>query len=284
MIPAIDAHHHFWDPETGEYPWMTGAVLLIRRVFAPADMRPLLAPAGVAKTILVQTRSSLAESRAFLVTAEATDFIAGVVAWVDLAAADVGEVLDGLLAGPGGKWLVGIRHMVHDEPDPQWLCRPDVRDGLRAVAARGLTYDLLLRPREMPAALQTVRALPDLRFVIDHIAKPDIAGGGFEPWAALMRPFGGEPQVWCKLSGMVTEADWKTWTAADIAPYVAEALRIFGPHRCMMGSDWPVCLLAADYQRTVDLVRGAIAGLEQTEQSAVLRDAAVAAYRLPPIG
>lgn len=280
MIPAIDAHHHFWDPDRGDYPWMAGRVLPIRRIFTPDDLRPLLEPAGVKKTILVQTWSSLDESRQFLALAHSTDFIAGVVAWVDLAAANVGDVLDGLLAGTGGKWLVGIRHQVHDEADPRWLCHRDVQRGLQAVQARGLAYDLLIRPREMPAALETVRALPGLRFVIDHIAKPKIAKNGFEDWAGLIGQFGAEPHVWCKLSGMVTEADWGSWKAAQIAPYIAEVLRIFGPHRVMMGTDWPVSLLASDYQGTVDLVRNAIADLDETDQRAVLWDTAAHAYRL----
>jgi L-fuconolactonase len=280
MIPAIDAHHHFWDPDHGDYPWMIGTVLPIRRVFTPDDMRPLLAPAGVEKTVLVQTWSSLEESRAFLRLAESTDFIAGVVAWVDLTAADVGTQLDGLLAGPGGNWLVGIRHQVHDEADARWLCRPDVRRGLAEVAKRGLVYDLLVRPRELPAALETVRAFPALRFVIDHIAKPEIAKAGFDRWSPLLQPFGAEANVWCKLSGMVTEADWANWTPADIAPYIAEVLRIFGPSRCLMGSDWPVSLLAADYQRTIGLVRDAIIGLTEADQRAILWGSAAHVYRL----
>jgi L-fuconolactonase len=259
---------------------MVGPVLPIRQVFAPDDMRPLLAPAGIQKTILVQTWSSCAESQEFLALAEATDFIAGVVAWVDLKAADVADRLNGLLAGPGGKWLVGIRHQVHDEADPRWLCQPDVRRGLMAVQAQGLVYDLLIRPREMEAALDTVRALPDLRFVIDHIAKPEIAKDGFVRWARLMKPFGAEANVWCKLSGMVTEADWATWAPDQITPYIEEVLNIFGPKRCMMGTDWPVSLLASDYQRTVDLVRDAIAGLDEESQRAVLWTSAAEAYRL----
>jgi L-fuconolactonase len=280
MIPAIDAHHHVWDPDRGDYPWMTGPVLPIRRVFTPDDMRPLLAPAGVQKTILVQTWSSLDESRAFLRLAEATDFIAGVVAWVDLTASDVAAQIDALLAGPGGKWLVGVRHQVHDEPDARWLWRADVRRGLAEVATRGLVYDLLVRPRELPAALETVRAFPTLRFVIDHIAKPEIAKAGFDLWSPLLQPFGDEANIWCKLSGMVTEADWANWRPADIAPYIAETLRIFGPKRCLMGSDWPVSLLAADYQRTISLVRDAIARLPEADQRAVLWDSAAHVYRL----
>ena len=279
-LPAIDSHHHFRDPNRGDYPWMVGPVLPIRRVYTPDDMRPLLAPAGVRKTILLQTWSSYAESQEFLALAEATDFIAGVVAWVDLEAADVAERLDELLAGPGGKWLVGIRHQVHDEADPRWLFRPEVRRGLMAVQARGVVYDLLIRPREMVAALATVRALPDLRFVIDHIAKPEIAKDDFLRWSKLMQPFGNAANVWCKLSGMVTEAHWATWTPEQITPYIDEVLRIFGPERCMMGTDWPVSLLASDYKRTVDLMRDAIAGLDEEGQRAVLWRAATEAYRL----
>ncbi len=280
MIPAIDAHHHFWDPDRGDYPWMIGPVTPIRRIFTPEDLRPLLAPAGVEKTILVQTWSSFDESHAFLDLAEATDFIAGVVAWVDLTAPHVGAQLDALMAAKGGKWLVGVRHQVHDEPDPRWLCRPEVRRSLVEVAARGLVYDLLIRLREIPAALETVRALPKLRFVIDHIAKPDIARNGFAAWSNLMQPFGAEANVWCKLSGMVTEADWAKWTPAQIAPYIAEVLRIFGPGRCMMGSDWPVSLLAADYGSTISLVRDAIADLPEADQRAILRDTAADVYHL----
>lgn len=280
MIPAIDAHHHFWDPDRGYYPWMTGPVMPIRRTFTPGDLRPLLAPAGVEKTVLVQTWSSFDESHAFLDLADAANFIAGVVAWVDLTASDAGARLDALLAAKGGKWLVGVRHQVHDEPDPRWLCRADVRRGLAEVAARGLVYDLLIRPREIPAALETVRALPGLRFVIDHIAKPEIARNGFAAWSRLMQPFGDEAHVWCKLSGMVTEADWATWTAVQIAPYIAEVLRIFGPKRCLMGSDWPVSLLAAGYGSTVGLVRDAIAGQPERDQRAVLWDNAADVYRL----
>ncbi len=280
MIPAIDAHHHFWDPNAGDYPWMVGPVMPIRRIFTPVDLGPLLNPAAVAKTVLVQTWSSYDESHAFLETARQTDYIAGVVAWVDLTSQDVGADLDRLLAAPGGKWLVGIRHQVHDEADPRWLCRLDVRQGLHAVAKRGLAYDLLIRPREMAAALETAVALPDLRFVIDHISKPEITRSGFDQWAKLMRPFGLLPNVWCKLSGMVTEADWVTWTPDDITPYIAEVLHIFGPSRCLMGSDWPVCLLAADYKRTVMLVRDAIADLTESDQRAVLWDSAETVYRL----
>ena len=180
---------------------MAGSVLPIRRVFTPDDMRPLLAPAGVQKTILVQTWSSHAESRAFLALAQATDFIAGLVTWVDLEAPDVAEKPDDFCAGPQGMWLVGIRHQVQHQADPRWLCRSEVRRGLRAVPAHELVYDRLIVPRELIAALETVRVMPGLPYVIDHIAKPEIAKDGFVRWTKLMRPFDAERQVWCQLPG-----------------------------------------------------------------------------------
>jgi len=173
----VDAHHHFWDPAETDYPWLTDDLAVIRRRFGPEDLEPLLAATGVEKTVLVQTRSSRAETEAFLATAARTPFIAGVVGWVDLRDPGVAYALSQLQDGIGGQKLVGIRHQVHDEPDPDWLRRPDVRRGIVAVGAAGLPYDLLLRPRELPAALDTVRSLPDVRFVIDHLAKPPIRDG-----------------------------------------------------------------------------------------------------------
>ena len=210
--PVIDAHHHLWDPAEADYPWMTEAVRPIIRRFAVEDLAPLLPVAGVDGTVVVQARHDLAETRALLATAAVTPFIAGVVGWVDLTADDVAGTIDALRAGPGGDRLVGIRHQVHDEPDAEWLSRRDVRRGLAAVEAAGLAYDLLIRPREFPAARAIVEDLPDLRFVIDHLAKPPIRGGATEVWAAGLRSFGARPNVWCKLSGLVTEADWATWT------------------------------------------------------------------------
>ena len=278
---AIDAHQHFWDPATADYPWMTASLAPIRRAFAPHDLRAELAPAGVARTILVQVRASEEETRDFLKIAAATDFVAGVVGWVDLTASDVGDRLDRLLASPHGSWLVGIRHQVHDEADAEWLLRDDVVRGLAEIERRGLAYDLLVRPRELPAALQTVAAFPGLRFVVDHIAKPDIAGGGFSTWSDHLQPFAAHrAHVWCKLSGIVTEADWRAWSIEQLRPYLNEAIAIFGPSRCMLGSDWPVCLLAATYRQVVDLVRDCIADLPDVDQNAILQGSATTAYCL----
>ncbi|GAA0540904.1 L-fuconolactonase [Rhizomicrobium palustre] len=277
----IDAHQHFWNPDRGDYGWLSGPFAPIRRIFTPDDLSPELAANGVNATVLVQTWSSVDETRAFLTLASATPFIAGVVGWVDLTAANVADVIAELKAGQGGTYLVGIRHQVHDEPDADWLLRPDVRRGLQAVADHGLVYDLLLKPRELPAALKTVQAFPHLRFVIDHIAKPDIRGHGFSAWAELMAPFAAERgHVWCKLSGMVTEADWENWTLVDLQPYIDEVLRLFGPSRVLYGSDWPVCRVAGGYTKWLAALKQAIAARTAIEHAQILGGSAQELYRL----
>jgi L-fuconolactonase len=259
---------------------MTDALASIRRRFAPEDLRPLLAANGVDRTILVQTRSSLDETREFLATAAQHDFIAGVVGWVDLTG-DVAKQVASLRARPGGAKLVGIRHQVHDEADPEWLARKDVRKGVAAVGKAGLTYDILVRTRELPAALAMVRALPDMRFVIDHLAKPPIASGAIDEWAARLKPVAACPNVFVKVSGMVTEADWKRWTVRDITPYVQRVLDWFGPERCVFGSDWPVCLVAASYAHVIDACGQAIGDLPIAERERIFGGNAVELYRLP---
>jgi L-fucono-1,5-lactonase len=276
----VDAHHHFWDPTQADYPWLTDELARIRRPFGPDDLRPLLGEAGVDRTVLVQTRSSERETVAFLVIAAITPFVAGVVGWVDLTDPKVDIALERLGRGVGGDRLVGVRHQVHDEPDSDWLRRPDVRRGITAVGEAGLVYDLLVRPRELPAALDTVRSLPGVRFVIDHLAKPPIKDGDLEPWASLIRPFGKEPNVSCKLSGLVTEADWETWKPANLAPFVDVAMEVFGPRRLIVGSDWPVCLLAGTYSQVLDAARTLTAGLAPDEREAVFGRNAIEVYRL----
>ena len=251
----VDGHHHVWDPATADYPWMTDELAVIRRRFEPADLAPELAANGIDRTVLVQTRASLDETVRFLALTEETPFIAGVVGWVDLTDPGLASTLRRLAAGRGGRRLVGIRHQVHDEPDPDWLRRQDVRRGLATIADRGLVYDLLVRPRELPAAIDTVDALPDLRFVVDHIAKPEIRTRGWEPWASRLAELASHANAWCKVSGLVTEADWHAWAPDDIRPYVDHVVGLFGPERLLFGSDWPVCLLAASYAQVVELAR-----------------------------
>jgi L-fuconolactonase len=277
---VVDAHHHFWDPSGTDYPWMTDELARIRRRFGPADLAPLLEATGVDRTILVQTLSSVAETQQFLELAAETPFVAGVVGWVDLAADDVEDAIASLREGPGGDRLVGIRHQVHDEADPDWLLRPEVRRGIAAVGRAGLAYDLLVRSRELPAALQTARALPDVRFVIDHLAKPPIREALLEPWADLIALFGEVPNAWCKVSGMVTEADWEGWRTEDFTPFVERAMTAFGPRRLLFGSDWPVCLVAASYEQVHELARRLLGGLNMAEHDAVFGANAEVVYRL----
>jgi L-fuconolactonase len=253
----------------------------IRRRFGPEDLAPLLAAAGVDRTVLVQTISTLDETREFLATAAETDFIAGVVGWVDLTHPSVDDTVAALRAGAGGRFLAGIRHQVHDEADPRWLLRDDVRRGVRAVGDAGLVYDLLVKTRELPAAVELATSLPHVRFVLDHIAKPRMAAGPRDAdWEAAMKPLAACENVHCKLSGMVTEASWKGWRPEDLKPYVSRALEWFGPDRCMFGSDWPVCLLAADYEQVINALKLTIKELSSKERAAVLGENAVRVYGL----
>jgi L-fuconolactonase len=277
----LDSHHHFWDPTRAMYPWMVGdAMDPVRRPFTPDDLAPELAAQRISGTVLVQTISSEDETREFLELAARTDFVWGVVGWVDLTSAHVGDHLDALIGATGGDRLVGIRHQVHDEADPEWLCRVEVRRGLAAVQERGLTYDLLVRARELPSAIETVHALPDLQFVLDHIAKPRIAEGKDPDWRQRMPVLAVLPNVAVKLSGMVTEANWASWTPADLRPFVTSVVDWFGAGRLMFGSDWPVCLLATSYEGVVNGLEEAIGPLSAGDAARVFGLNAVSAYRL----
>ncbi len=284
-MTRVDAHHHLWpEPSPADYPWMTDELAAIRRPFTPADLAPLLAANGIDATVLVQTRSSGEETATFLATAAATPFIAGVVGWLDLTAATVADEIARLRGLPGGDRLVGIRHQVHDEPDPDWLRRAHVRRGIAAVGAAGLVYDLLVRTRELPAAADTVRILPEVRFVVDHLAKPPIRDGGAAEaaWADAMLPFAGLRNTWAKVSGLVTEADWTGWRLEDLARPIRTAVGVFGPDRLLFGSDWPVCLLAASYGQVVAAATSGLeaAGLTPDELERVFGANAIEAYGL----
>jgi len=281
-MTVVDAHHHLWDPATRDHPWMAAPELApIRCPYTFADLRRETAAAGVDHTVLVQTVADAAETQEFLEIASASDgLIAGVVGWVDLRAPDVAGALDRLRALPGGERLVGVRHQVEDEADPGWLARPDVRRGLRAVAAAGLVYDLLVRVPQLGAARAAARELPEARFVLDHAAKPAIAAGSLEPWAGELAELARLPNVVCKLSGLVTEARWDDWDAARIRPYADRVLEAFGPDRVMFGSDWPVCELAASYAQVRELADALLEGCSATAREAILCRTAARAYRL----
>jgi L-fucono-1,5-lactonase len=276
----VDAHHHLWDLSVREQTWMVGPELdPIRRNFSVDELAPLAAAAGVTATVVVQTVGLPAETPELLSIADSNELIAGVVGWVDLTAAGVKDALAGLQERADGSWLKGIRHQVHDEADPRWLCRDDVRAGLKAVAEAGLVYDLLTKTPHLPAAVETAAALPELTFVVDHISKP-VIGADPEPWATELRSLAALPNVFCKLSGMVTEASWTDWKVADLEPYVDVVLDAFGPDRVMFGSDWPVCLLAASYSEVVQAAESLTADLTPSEQNAIFGDTARRTYKL----
>jgi L-fuconolactonase len=262
---------------------MDESVAAIRRPFGPGDLDAAAGPLGFGQTIAVQAVSSVEETEELLDVAATSERVAGVVGWVDLTGPEVAETLAALRARPGGRALVGVRHQVHDEPDPGWLLRDDVGRGLAAVAAAGLVYDLLVRERELPTARAVARRLPQLTLVVDHLAKPRIRDGAVEPWAGELAALARQPNVACKVSGLVTEADWDAWTPGQLVPYVRHAAEVFGPDRLLFGSDWPVCLLAAGYAGVVEATVEALdrAGLGPAERDRVLGANARRLYRLP---
>ena len=250
MIIRIDAHQHFWDPALADYPWMQGEEMApIRRSFGPTDLAPLLDQNRIDASIVVQCRASLDETEEFLRLANVTPFVIGVVGWADLTDPALGGTIDRLRELPGGNKLVGIRHQVHDEVDAAWLLRDDVRRGLEIVTSHDLAYDFLVRTRELPSAIATARAFPHGRFVLDHAAKPPIATGFDQRWADRLAELAACGNVWCKISGLATEAKWDDWDAERLSPSIAHAAQCFGEDRLIFGSDWPVCLLAGSYDR-----------------------------------
>ncbi|WP_103349483.1 amidohydrolase [Amycolatopsis sp. CA-128772] len=275
----VDAHHHLWRTSVRRHAWLDGdGTAAIRRDFTPDDLRA--AALGVDATVLVQVLPDFAESVEFLATAAAEPLIAGVVGWIDLTGSP-SEDLDRLRSAPGGELLAGVRHLVQAEPDPRWLEREDVLAGLAAVRDAGLVYDLLVLPHQLPAATAAVRALPDLTFVLDHLAKPPVASGQLEPWASGLATLAREPNVVAKLSGLVTEAG-RSWRVEDLRPYAETALTAFGPDRLMLGSDWPVCLLAGTYAEVMDAADSLLAGLTPAERDAVRGGTASRVYGLAP--
>jgi predicted TIM-barrel fold metal-dependent hydrolase len=278
----VDAHHHVWDLSVRDQDWITGAELApLRRDFTLVDLAPEARAAGVAATVLVQTITVADETPEFLALAADSDLVAGVVGWTDLTAPDIADTLAELRAGPGGEYLVGIRHQVQGEPDPRWLVRPEVLRGLSAVAEAGLVYDLVVKPHQLAAAAEAAERLPGLTFVLDHLGKPPIASGELAPWAQQIRRLAALPNTVCKLSGMVTEADWSSWTIEALTPYADTVLDAFGPGRLMFGSDWPVCRLAATYAEVIAVAHALTTGLDPAERHDVFTGTAVRTYDLP---
>jgi L-fuconolactonase len=275
-MPRIDAHQHFWRYSPQTHGWITDSMAVLKSDFLPADLEPLLKRRGYDGCVAVQAEMAVSETTWLLDLADQHPFIRGVVGWVDLCAAGVAATLTPLARR---NKLRGIRHIVQAEPD-EFMLRADFQRGVAALAPLGLTYDILVYPRQLPAALTLVERFPGQRFVIDHLAKPDIKAGLRHPWAVQLRALAGHPNVFCKASGMVTEADWHAWTPAQLEYYLDVVFDAFGPERIMIGSDWPVCTLAADYDHTMAVVEEYVARLPGKAAEAVLGGTAARFYGL----
>ncbi len=278
MTGVIDAHQHFWELGRFHDDWLRiPPHQPICRTYTPADLLPHLRAAGIEGSVFVQTQHDLEENRWALDLARQYPFIRGVVGWIDLASPECGRQLEEFRDNPR---FVGVRHLTHDEPDPDFLIRPEVLAGLRCLERAGVPFDLLLRPVHLRHVPRLAGELPDLKLVIDHLAKPRIRQASLVDWEPGIRAAAGFENVFCKLSGMVTEADWETWTPADLEPYLEITLEAFGPKRCMFGSDWPVCELAACYEDVYAALVESLTSLSASEQQAILGETARRFYAL----
>jgi len=273
----IDAHQHFWHYSAAEYPWIGAGMEGLARDHLPADLAAVAVPEGIDGSVAVQARQSLEESRWLLALADRDPFIRGVVGWVDLRSE---RLHDELAEFADQKKFVGVRHVVQDEPDPRFLLEEAFVRGVRMLHQFGLTYDLLLYPHQLPAAIEFVGLLADQPFVLDHVAKPRVRTGEITEWRRDIEGLARHEHVCCKLSGLVTEAAWRQWQQSDFVPYLDVALAAFGPKRLMFGSDWPVCLLSGEYADVVAIIDEFIATLTPTEQALIWGDTARRVYRL----
>lgn len=273
----IDSHQHFWQVGRFDYPWMKSDDEVLYRDYLPAQLEPVLLENGVERTVLVQASNSVAESRWLLGLGEENSFIAGVVGWVDLMSAEVDLQLDELAANSRFK---GVRHLVESGRRDDWLVQREVLRGLGRLSVYGVSFDLLVHTRHLKYASRVAEECPELLLVIDHMAKPPIARGEFEEWARELRPFAKFPNVYCKLSGLVTETNWATWRTDDLRPYVDYALELFGAERLMFGSDHPVCLLTASYRRVIESFQELLLGLPSEERDQIFGGNAARFYRL----
>jgi L-fuconolactonase len=272
----IDAHHHMWKYSTAEYGWISPEMRVIKRDFLPENLEELMHYFGIEGTVAVQARQSLEETDWLLGLAAKHPLIRGVVGWVPLT--DGAGVKKSLEKYAGNQKLRGVRHVVQDEPDPRYILRKDFNEGVRELRAFNLRYDILIFERHLPAAIEFVDRHPNQTFILDHIAKPRIKDKIISPWDRQMRELAKRQNVYCKLSGMVTEADPKKWTPEGLQPYIDVVLSAFGPRRVMYGSDWPVMLLAGDYARWFGTVQNAIGRLSKAEQERIMGGTAAEAY------
>jgi L-fuconolactonase len=260
----IDSHQHFWNYDAAEYPWISDELAVLRRDFTPADLKQELSDVGIGGCVAVQARQNLEEGRWLNSLADANSFIKGVVGWVDLRSDQADEQLDELNAHPR---FVGVRHVVQDEPDDRFIVGEEFLEGISLLAKYELRYDILVFPKQLPATLEFVKKFPDQPFVLDHIAKPLIKNGVVVPWDTQIRQLAKFPNVMCKVSGMVTEADWENWEVDHFDPYLDVVLDAFGPKRLMYGSDWPVCMLAGSYKQVQSLALRLADRLNEAEQA-----------------
>ncbi len=276
-MTIIDTHHHFWKYSAAEYGWISDEMKMIRRDFLPADLKKTLDDAGVSGAVSVQARTIVEESDWLLSMAEKHDFLRGVVGWVPLTEKDVEKHLERLAAH---KKFKGVRHVIQGEPDDNYILRPDFNAGIKKLLKYKLRYDILIFERQLKPSIKFVDQHPNQMFILDHVAKPKIKERILSPWREDMIALGKRPNVYCKISGMITEADHKKWTSADLAPYLDTALQAFGPKRLMFGSDWPVMLVAGQYKPWVELVKATIKRYSQAEQEQILSKNAITAYGL----
>ncbi len=274
----IDAHQHFWKYSPATHGWITDRMKVLKQDFMPARLLPELAGAGYAGCVAVQAAQTEAENDFLLSLASRHSFVKGVVGWLDLQGAQLAKRLRHYARHP---LFCGLRHIVQDEPDECFLLRPRFLEGIARLQDYGLTYDVLVYPKQLPAVLEFVARFPGQPFVLDHLGKPSIKDGkGTEAWEGHIAELGKFPNVYCKLSGMATEADWHQWTPEVFAPYYKTVLEAFGPNRLMAGSDWPVCLLAGSYGKTAAAIGELLGSLPEPEKTAVLGGNATAFYRL----
>ncbi len=276
-MTIIDTHHHFWKYSTAEYGWISDEMKTIRRDFLPADLKKTLDDAGVSGAVSVQARTTVEESDWLLSMAEKHDFLRGVVGWVPLTESDVEKHLERLAQH---KKFKGVRHVIQGEPDDNYILRPDFNAGVKKLLKYKLRYDILIFEKHLKPSIRFVDQHPNQMFILDHVAKPKIKERILSPWREDMIELGKRPNVYCKLSGMITEADWKKWSSADLAPYLDTALQAFGPKRLMFGSDWPVMLVAGQYKPWVELIKQTIKRYSVAEQEQILSKNAIAAYGL----
>ncbi|HMF65647.1 MAG TPA: amidohydrolase family protein, partial [Edaphobacter sp.] len=280
VAERIDAHHHLWRYSPREYGWIDESMSLLQRDFLPEDLTVAMALAGVDGAVAVQARQTMEETRWLLDQAEACSAIRGVVGWAPIAGEDFPGVMEEFENRPK---LKGLRHVIQGEKDENYILREDFNSGIRSMLGSGLVYDILIYERHLPQTIDFVDEHPEQVFVLDHIAKPLIRDGVMEPWSARMRELGRRENVWCKVSGMVTEADWSSWTPETLRPYLDVLVEAFGAKRLMAGSDWPVCLVASEYGRWFEVLREYFGGFSEGERGAVFGGTAIEVYGLDPV-